>query len=199
VNISRIALTFNLPSVRRCDANHQSIKACLCSFVSPNKHGFGENKRRNYMSEFMETTVDKFTFRVAADRFYTPQGLWALASNGSTVRIGMSDFLQQRSGDIAFADVRPAGTVLAAGDEVAAIETIKVTITLPSPIFGTVLRVNPLMVAAPETINQDPYGEGWLCEIETTSWETDRKNLLEPAAYFTQMKDEAENQVKKNE
>ena len=151
------------------------------------------------MSEFMETTVDKFTFKVAGDRFYNTEGVWVFASDGNTVRIGLSDFLQQRSGDIAFADVEPVGTILAAGDEVASIETIKVTIMLSSPVAGKILRVNPLMENAPETINQDPYGEGWLCEIEATSWEADRKNLMEPAAYFVQMKQEAENEVKKNE
>ena len=72
-------------------------------------------------------------------------------------------------------------------------------IALPSPVAGKIVRVNPLMETAPETINQDPYGEGWLCEIEAADWEADRKNLLEPAAYFTQMKQEAENEVKKNE
>ena len=150
------------------------------------------------MSEYLETKVDKFTFKVAEDRFYTPQGVWALVQ-GNTIRIGLSDFLQQRSGDIAFADVKPEGTALATGDEVAAIETIKVNINLTSPAAGTILQINPLMETAPETINQDPYGEGWLCEIEATDWETDRKNMLTPEAYFAQMKQEAESEVKKND
>ena len=84
------------------------------------------------MSDFLETTVDKFTFKVATDRFYTSEGVWAKEENGR-VRIGLSDFVQQRSGDVAFADVKPAGTILAAGDEVAVIETIKVNITYTSP------------------------------------------------------------------
>ena len=81
------------------------------------------------MSEFLETTVDKFTFKVATDRFYTAEGVWAKEEDGR-VRIGLSDFVQQRSGDVAFAEVKPAGTALAAGDEVAVIETIKVNISL---------------------------------------------------------------------
>ncbi len=148
------------------------------------------------MPEYLETKVDKFTFKVAVDRFYTPDGVWALAQ-GSLVRIGLSDFLQQRSGDIAFADVQPEGTVLAVGDEVAAIETIKVNINLTSPAAGRIHQINPLMKTAPETINQDPYGEGWLCEIEAAAWAADQKNLLEPAVYFAQMKQTAESEIKK--
>jgi glycine cleavage system H protein len=150
------------------------------------------------MSEFMEIKVDKFTFKVALDRLYNTAGVWALADGGA-VRIGCSDFVQQRSGDIAFAEVKPEGTILAPGAEAAAIETIKVNITIFSPVGGKIIHVNPLMETAPETINLDPYGEGWLCEIETVDWETDRKNLLDAATYFARMKREAESEVKKND
>ena len=63
------------------------------------------------MTEFLETTVDKFIFKVATDRYYSSEGLWAQAE-GNLVRIGLSDFLQQRSGDVAFAEVKPARTQL---------------------------------------------------------------------------------------
>jgi glycine cleavage system H protein len=147
------------------------------------------------MTDYLEAKVGKFTFKVAADRFYNTEGVWALA-NGGILRIGLSDFLQQRSGDIAFADIKPEGTVLVVGDEAAAIETIKVNIILSSPVAGRIMRINPLMESAPETINQDPYGEGWLCEIEAADWENNHKNLLDGTAYFARMKREAENEVK---
>ena len=117
------------------------------------------------MTEYLETTVDKFIFKVATDRFYNGEGVWAKAEGG-LVRIGLSDFLQQRSGDVAFAEVKPAGTQLAVGDEVAVIETIKVNISLASPVSGKIVEVNPAMETAPEAINQDPYGAGWLAVIE---------------------------------
>jgi glycine cleavage system H protein len=148
------------------------------------------------MAEFLETTVDKFTFRVATDRTYTGEGLWVKAE-GSRVRIGLSDYLQQSSGDVAFAEVRPEGTTLAVGDEVAVIETIKVDIGLSSPVSGTVIEVNPAMEMEPEIINSDPYGEGWLAVIEADNWETDRANLLESAKYFEIMKRAAEEEAKK--
>ena len=149
------------------------------------------------MPEYLETTVDKFFFKVAKDRYYNTTGIWAQASSGNLVRIGLSDYLQQRSGDIAFVDVKPSGTVLAVEDEVASIETIKVNVTLPSPVAGKVVRVNPEMGTVPEKINQDPFGEGWLCEIDASDWETDRAGLLDAPAYFAHMKQEAEEEAKK--
>ena len=148
------------------------------------------------MSDFLETTVDKFAFKVATDRFYNPEGVWAKEENGR-VRIGLSDFVQQRSGDVAFAEIKPAGTALTAGEELAVIETIKVNITYTSPVNGKVLEVNPAMSAAPEVINQDPFGAGWLAVVEAADWEADKARLLEPQAYFAKMKQEAELAVKK--
>ena len=148
------------------------------------------------MPNFLEFTVDKFTFRVADDRFYTPAGLWAQVK-GNRIRIGLSDFQQQRSGDVAFAEIEPAGTQLAFDEEVAVIETIKVNISLGSPTAGRVTEVNRTMDDKPEVINQDPYGAGWMAMIEADDWETDRARLLDPQAYFTSMKVQAEAEVNK--
>jgi glycine cleavage system H protein len=148
------------------------------------------------MSDFLETTVDKFTFKVATDCFYNHEGVWAKEENGR-IRIGLSDFVQQRSGDVAFAEVKPVGTVLATGEEVAVIETIKVNITYTSPVNGKIVEVNPAMNDAPEAINQDPYGAGWLAVMEVTDWDADCAKLLDPQAYFTIMKGQAEEEAKK--
>jgi len=149
------------------------------------------------MPEYLETTIDKFLFKVAKDRCYSSAGVWAL-DLGNVVRVGLSDFLQQRSGDVAFVEVKPVGTLLAVEDWVATIETIKVNIELLSPVAGKIARVNPLMETTPEQINLDPYGEGWLCEIEASDWEADRVDLLDAPTYFTRMKSEAEEEAKKS-
>ena len=149
------------------------------------------------MPEFLETTVDKFTFKVATDRFYSSEGVWVKEENGRA-RIGLSDFVQQRSGDVAFADVKPAGTSLAAGDDVANIETIKVNISYTCPVNGKIVEVNPAMSDAPEAINQDPYGAGWLAVMEVADWEAERTRLLDPQAYFEIMKGQAEEETKKS-
>lgn len=148
------------------------------------------------MTEYLETQVDKFTFKVEKDRFYTTFGVWALLYGG-TARIGLSDYLQQTSGDIAFADIQPAGTVLGTGEACASIETIKVDLEILSPLAGKILRVNPSLEMTPEVINEDPYGQGWLCEIEPSDWENDLANLLAPDAYFEIMKNQAEEELKK--
>jgi glycine cleavage system H protein len=148
------------------------------------------------MTQYLELTVDKFTFKVAPDRFYTREGVWALAE-GNRVRIGLSDFVQQRSGDIAFAEIKPVGTSLSINEEVASVETIKVNVALGSPINGTVAEVNPAMDSAPEAINQDPYGAGWLAVIAASDWDADRSRLLAAAEYFETVKREAEEELKK--
>ena len=147
------------------------------------------------MPEYLELTVDKFTFKIAADRFYMRTGLWVLPETAG-VRIGLSDFLQQRSGDIAFVEIKPIGAVLTAEDEVAAIETIKVNVALNSPVSGTVIEVNPTMEIAPEAINQDPYGAGRLAVLSAPEWEVDRARLLDAAAYFEAIKREVAEEMK---
>jgi glycine cleavage system H protein len=148
------------------------------------------------MAEFLETTIGKFIFRVATDRLYSNEGVWAKEEIGF-VRIGLTDFVQQHSGDVAFAEIKPVGTCLSFGDEMAIIETIKVSIAFSSPVTGKVVEVNPLMAEAPEAINQDPFGEGWLAVIEPEDWATDRARLLDPQKYFARMKTEAEEETKK--
>ncbi len=147
------------------------------------------------MIEFLETTVDKFTFRVATDRLYNDEGVWA-KPEGELVRVGLSDFVQQHSGDVAFAEVKPVGTRVAFGEEIATIETIKVNISLSSPVSGEVLDVNGALASAPEAINQDPYGAGWLVLVRAADWEAGKAHLLEPQAYFAKMKAQAEQEVR---
>lgn len=146
------------------------------------------------MPEYLETTVDKFTFKVATDRLYTAEGVWAQEHDGR-VRIGLSDYVQQRSGDVAFAEVKPLGTAVAVDEEVGSIETVKANISLGAPVAGTMVEVNGLLETAPESINTDPYGAGWLVVIEPADWGTDRAHLLDPAAYFALMQGLAEKEA----
>ena len=142
------------------------------------------------MADYLEYTLDKFTFKVATDCLYSPAGVWVRAE-GDRVAVGVSDFLGQRSGDVAFVDVVPVGTVVTAGDELATLETIKVDIELPAPVSGIVTAVNEELEMEAEVINQDPYGEGWLAIIETGDRPAEQAGLLSPEAYLEQMKREA--------
>jgi len=150
------------------------------------------------MTHYLEVSVDKFTFKIADDRFYTKEGLWAQVDESASprIRIGLSDFLQQRSGDVAFAEIKEPGEHLAFDGEAAVIETIKVNLSLGSPAAGQVVEVNPAMADAPEVINQDPYGAGWMAVIEAEDWDADKLRLLDAQAYFAHVRAVAEQEIK---
>jgi glycine cleavage system H protein len=146
------------------------------------------------MPEYLETTVDKFVFRVAADRLFSPDGVWVQAQ-GNRLRVGVTDYVQQRNGDVAFAHVKPVGAKLAAGDELAEIETVKANVSLFLPVGGTVAEVNPSLELNPEIINESPYDKGWLALIEAADWESERATLLGPEAYLAAMRSQAEQEL----
>ncbi len=144
----------------------------------------------------LEVTVDKFIFRIPEDLFFSEEGIW-LAVEGKRARIGLSDFAQQINGDIAFAHVISAGSKVSAGDEIGSIETVKVNLSLPSPVRGQVLETNPLLQDSPEMINQDPYGRGWMAFVELLDWEKDRLSLLDAPRYLSRVKELAEAELRK--
>ncbi len=144
------------------------------------------------MPEYLEATFDKFTFRVASDRLYSAEGVWVQAQSDGRVRVGVTDFLQQHSGDVAFISVKKPGTKLVIGDELAEMETMKMNQSLTAPIAGSVIEVNPASELTPEVVNQDPYVQGWLALIEPAHWATEQTRLLDAQAYFVLMKAQVE-------
>ena len=147
------------------------------------------------MSEYLELTADKFTFRVAAGRFYSPEGVWVQPESANRVRVGFTDFMQQHSGDVAFLSVKPVGTQLQVGDELGALETVKVNQSVPAPVGGTIVETNNALELTPEVVNKDPYGDGWLAVIEAGSWDQDRAKLLDARAYLAIMKSQVEQEL----
>lgn len=142
------------------------------------------------MNDYLAFTLDKFTFKVATDRYYNSEGVWAKADAGR-ITVGVSDFFQQHNGDIAFAEVAAVGTAVSAGDGFADIETIKVDIEIPCPVSGVITAVNDRLELEAELINQSPYEDGWLAVIETADWDADRARLMTPEAYLTVMQVQA--------
>jgi glycine cleavage system H protein len=145
---------------------------------------------------YLETTVDKFIFKVKPGCWYSEAGMWVELEDGRA-RVGLTDYVQQSSGDMAFVEVKPAGTVLRQGDDLADVETIKVTVAFPSPVSGTIGEVNEELDASPELVNQDPYGVGWLALIEASDWEADKAKLLEAEQYLLVMREQAEEEMQK--
>ncbi|MEN6311969.1 MAG: glycine cleavage system protein H [Acidobacteriota bacterium] len=147
------------------------------------------------MSEtVLELTVDKFRFRFPADLYYSEAGIWA-RFEGSRARIGLSDFTQQRNGDVAFAEPKDVGTVVGPGEEVAVVETVKINVSVPAPVGGKVVAVNGDLAAAAELVTQDPYGKGWLAVLEVADGEAARQGLKTAAEYLALAKVQAEAEV----
>ena len=143
----------------------------------------------------LELTVDKFVFRFPKNLLYSEAGLW-IRREGSLFRLGLSDFAQQRNGDIAFASLMPPGTALEVGDEIASIETVKVNITLPSPVKGTIIEVNPALREAAELINQDPYGGGWMVVVKPEDLNRQLSGVLDAQSYVDLARRQAEAELK---
>jgi glycine cleavage system H protein len=141
-------------------------------------------------TEFFQVTVDKFVFRVARDCRYNDADVWAKRV-GDRVRVGLTDFLQQKSGDIGFVTPKPIGTPVGRNDEIAAIETIKVDLIVSAPLAGKIGAVNADLAEHPEWVNSDPYGAGWLVEIEPNAW-AEFDALLDAETYLPQMQARAE-------
>ena len=144
----------------------------------------------------LELTVDKFTFRVPETLLFSDAGIW-VAAEDSRARLGLSDFAQQVNGDIAFANAEPVGSEVQAGAEFGSIETVKVNVGLPSPVKGRIIEINPLLQDAPEAINQDPYGKGWMVVMELLDWENDKVALLDASRYVVRVREQADAELKK--
>jgi glycine cleavage system H protein len=144
----------------------------------------------------LKVTVDKFIFRIPETLFFNDSGVW-VAVEESRARLGLSDFAQQVHGDIAFANVVAPGAELNVGDEFGNIETVKVNVGLPSPVMGRIVEINPLLQDAPEAINQDPYGRGWMVVMELQNWDKDKTGLLDASHYLERVKELAELELKK--
>ncbi len=141
-------------------------------------------------AECLTATVDKFVFQVVTDRRYSPEDCW-VQIEGKLAKIGITDFRQQTAGDVAFVECKPVGIILAAGEELASIETIKVNLAIPSPLTGTVVAVNEALNTRPELVNTDPYGQGWRAALCPAAPE-ELENLLTPAAYLALITEKAE-------
>jgi glycine cleavage system H protein len=146
--------------------------------------------------EYLEATVDKFVFTVKKGYLYDEQGLWVAIENG-VARVGVTDYLQQKSGDVAFVNVPEPETEVKRGQELGSVETIKADVSINSPVSGTIRERNEELDVRPELVNEDPYGEGWLVLIETAGFESDREELLTAEEYLLVMKAQAEEEARK--
>jgi glycine cleavage system H protein len=112
---------------------------------------------------------------------YSSDHEW-ISRDGSRVRIGITDYAQDSLGDVVFVQLPTVGDSFAAGDTIGEVESTKSVSDIYAPVSGAVVAVNDALADAPQLLNDDPYGEGWICELELT--DTDQVDgLLDAAAY----------------
>jgi glycine cleavage system H protein len=126
-----------------------------------------------------------------------PEGLkfskeheWVLVE-GKTATIGITEFAQEELGDIVYVELPEVGEKVVKDDPFGAVESVKAVSDVYAPVSGTVLEINDLLPDNPETINDDPYGDGWMIRVEMTDMD-DLKDLMsgeEYAEYVAQQKE----------
>ncbi|HZN16530.1 MAG TPA: glycine cleavage system protein GcvH [Acidimicrobiales bacterium] len=119
---------------------------------------------------------------VPDDLLYTSDHEWAKVEDGGRVRIGITDYAQDALGDVVFVSVPEPDKAVAAGDECAEVESTKSVSSVYSPVGGVVVEVNNDLAEAPQRLNEDPYGEGWICVIQSPDGVA-ADQLLTPAQY----------------
>lgn len=118
---------------------------------------------------------------VPEDLRYSTDHEWA-RPEGRRVRVGITDYAQDALGDVVFVELPTVGAEIEAGSLLGEVESTKSVSELYAPVTGRVVEVNGALADAPERLNEDPYGEGWICEMELTE-EGSLAALLDAVAY----------------
>jgi len=125
------------------------------------------------------------SFEIPEDCRYLASHEWVRAEDG-TARIGVSDFAQDELGDVVFVELPDEGDDLVVEEPFGVVESIKAVSDVYSPVSGTVSGVNDALADRPELINEDPYGDGWLVEVELAD-ESELDDLMDADAYADQI------------
>jgi glycine cleavage system H protein len=112
---------------------------------------------------------------------YSSDHEW-VSRDGDVVRIGITDYAQDALGDVVFVQVPTVGSDVSAGDSFGEIESTKSVSDVYAPVSGTVLEVNEALADGPQALNEDPYGDGWICTIRMSE-PTQFDALLDAPAY----------------
>jgi glycine cleavage system H protein len=103
---------------------------------------------------------------IPSDLYYTSEHEWVRRTGDDTVRVGITDYAQAALGDVVYIDLPAVGTDVEAGSEFGNVESTKSTSELYAPITAKVVAVNEDLVDSPEHINAEPYGAGWIIELQ---------------------------------
>jgi glycine cleavage system H protein len=117
---------------------------------------------------------------IPEDLKYTTEHEWVRSQSGSRVRVGITHYAQDALGDVVFVSLPDVGTAVTAGQPFGEVESTKSVSEIYAPVSGEIVARNDQLDGRPDLVNQDPYGEGWLVEIESSG---ETGEMLDPAAY----------------
>ena len=121
--------------------------------------------------------------QIPEDLRYSSDHEWIRLEDGNRARVGITDYAQDALGDVVFVDLPEVGANVANGQSISEVESTKSVSDIYAPLTGQVVEVNTDLVEAPDKLNSDPYGEGWIFVIELDS-ETSVDDLLDASAYI---------------
>ena len=131
---------------------------------------------------------------------YSKEHEWVLVE-GKIATVGITEYAQEELGDIVYVELPEVGEKVVKDDPFGVVESVKAVSDVYAPINGTVIEVNDALPDSPETINEDPYGDGWMIKVEMTDGD-DLKDLMNAddyAEYVEQQKEEEENEEEEEE
>lgn len=123
------------------------------------------------------------------DLKYTKEHEW-VAVNGNVGTVGITHYAQSELGDIVYVELPAAGSPVVAGEEFGTVESVKAVSEIFAPVSGEVLEVNAALAKSPETINKDPYGDGWLIKLKLAD-PKELPSLMSAADYRKYIEEEA--------
>jgi glycine cleavage system H protein len=119
---------------------------------------------------------------IPEDLRYTAEHEWVRSQDGSRVRVGITHYAQDALGDVVFVSLPYVGTAVTAGQPFGEVESTKSVSEIYAPVSGEIVARNDQLDGRPDLVNQDPYGDGWLVEIESSG---EGGEMLDAAAYKT--------------
>ena len=119
---------------------------------------------------------------VPSDLLYTEDHEWA-REDGDVVVVGISDYAQEELGDVVYVELPLVGDSVSQSNPFGVVESVKAASDLFSPVSGEVAEVNNALEDAPELVNNDPYGDGWMMKVKPANWDNEKENLMDAAAY----------------
>ena len=126
-------------------------------------------------------------YEIPDDLYYTREDEWVRVERGRAT-IGITDYAQQQLGDIVFVDLPEVGRALDRGEPFGVVESVKAVADLFAPVTGEVVEVNSGLAEAPDGVNADCYGDGWMIVVRLTD-DSDLEQLLAAADYAQHVKD----------